>query len=478
MTDVQDPDSLRFALGILDYDVAALRPHFPGYPVFMAIVMLFHAMSGSISAAFTIVGGIATYLLCKGALRAVNAPLASPEGVLMIMLILFNPLIWTMGNRFMPDLLGAAVVVWIFTLLVRRDPPPGRDLIVGLFLTGLLAGIRLSYLPLVIVPMFAGLKRSGRWGSGIAALLLGLLLWLIPLAVDTGLPELYHAADRQAEGHFEDFGGTIETIPDIDVRRTSFLQGMIADGLGGWWPGRALLTIITSIGLIILFARGLWWLFDRETDGILIGIISLSLYIGWIILYQNIVYQPRHILPIVPFVLMIAWAGGQRLMRGSAWERGVVILVLCAYALTGIVLALQGREPTAIAQVARYLRADSMSDSVSDSQSESVRDRHIVSTDLICDYLRLNGVEGTYHIIDPLRPACSRLSRELAGVSPLYVIGWFDDCIDHEWDRRLRFRHNPFVNAVWPEIPVAIDDGDSGDVIADTTERVDAEEQR
>ena len=30
---IEDADSLRFALGILDYDVVKYQPHFPGYPV-------------------------------------------------------------------------------------------------------------------------------------------------------------------------------------------------------------------------------------------------------------------------------------------------------------------------------------------------------------------------------------------------------------------------------------------------------------
>jgi len=31
---IEDPDSLRFALGVIDFDVVRIQPHFPAYPVF------------------------------------------------------------------------------------------------------------------------------------------------------------------------------------------------------------------------------------------------------------------------------------------------------------------------------------------------------------------------------------------------------------------------------------------------------------
>ena len=39
---IEDADSLRFALGILDYDVVKYQPHFPGYPVYCFLVKIFY----------------------------------------------------------------------------------------------------------------------------------------------------------------------------------------------------------------------------------------------------------------------------------------------------------------------------------------------------------------------------------------------------------------------------------------------------
>ena len=38
---IEDADSLRFALGILDYDVVKYQPHFPGYPVYCFLVKIY-----------------------------------------------------------------------------------------------------------------------------------------------------------------------------------------------------------------------------------------------------------------------------------------------------------------------------------------------------------------------------------------------------------------------------------------------------
>ena len=56
---IEDADSLRFALGILDYDVVKYQPHFPGYPVYCFLVKIFYSFTNSLAISFSIVGGVA-----------------------------------------------------------------------------------------------------------------------------------------------------------------------------------------------------------------------------------------------------------------------------------------------------------------------------------------------------------------------------------------------------------------------------------
>ncbi len=242
ITYIEDPDSLRFALSVADeYDIAALQPHFPGYPLFWAAAELFYLPTGSFSTSFALVGGLATLGLVWALLRLWGRPLRSVEGTALAGVVALNPLLWLMGNRYMPDLLGTAWAVATLAMLMRAwngdGPGRRRAALVGVLLAGLLAGLRLSYLPLVVIPVLLVLARSDRPVRLIAAGGAGVGVWLVPMVLDTGLWTLIDVAWGQTTGHFTDFGGTVQTESDLGRRLAGTVQGLWADGLGGWWPG-------------------------------------------------------------------------------------------------------------------------------------------------------------------------------------------------------------------------------------------------
>ncbi len=429
-----DPDSLRFAHGLVDFDVAALQPHFPGYPLFIGLAKLLAIPGWDASITFALVGSVATLILIWGFLQLVETELWSPEGMLGALLILLTPMIWLMSVRYMPDLLGTAVAVSAAALLVRRDYQRESLLLLGIAMTGLLAGIRLSYLPLLIIPLLIGLIRAPRKIRAISVLLLSLLLWLVPLILDTGGSALVTAAELQSSGHFTDFGGTIGTIPDLEMRRVALLQGVIADGFGGFWEGRHPMTLMLILGLLALFGRGSWWIFSRDIDGLLTIGVTMVVYTGWILLFQNIVYQPRHVLPLLPFLIAPVWAGARVLLRQGSVGSIATSLLLGLLALVTITLALQQTRPTAIAQVAEYLRDDLPKEGI------------VSSTGLINWQLAASGVNARFVDVDS--------HRDSEGSTPDVVVGWFlEESEQGEYEVR-RFFHNPYVNRIWPEIPV------------------------
>ena len=426
-----DPDSLRFLQGLYDFDIVALQPHFPGYPVFIALARLFDLPGWDPSVTFALVGSLATLLTVYGVLRLLDTTLTAADGVLAAYLVLFTPMIWTMGVRHMPDLLGTAVALIGLVLLVRRDYQRESLLLLGIGVTGLLAGVRLSYLPLLAIPLLIGLIRAPRKGHAVAVLILSVAIWLLPMILDTGPGAFIEAAERQSSGHFTDFGGTIGTLPDLDLRRVSLLQGIVADGFGGYWRGRPLITLLMIVGLLGLFARGVWWIFTRDIDGLLTIALSMVVYIAWILLYQNVVYQPRHVLPLLPLLLAPIWAGARVLLSRGWFARLATSLLLALLAVISTTLALQHRGPTAIAQVAEYLRGETGDETT------------IASTRLITWQLQRAGVEGRYSDVD-----------SVAATEAAIVVGWFlpDSALDRY--QRLDFYHNPYVNRIWPEIPL------------------------
>ncbi|HAT48247.1 MAG TPA: hypothetical protein DCS71_04890, partial [Flavobacteriales bacterium] len=57
---IEDIDSLRFALSATEFDVINNKPHFPGYPVFVALLQCVHAMFNSVALSFSLLGAVAT----------------------------------------------------------------------------------------------------------------------------------------------------------------------------------------------------------------------------------------------------------------------------------------------------------------------------------------------------------------------------------------------------------------------------------
>ena len=450
---VEDPDSLRFALSVADeYNIDALQPHFPGYPVFWAAAELGTTLLGSFSAAFALVGGLATAGLLWALLRLWGHPLRSVEGAVLAGLVVVNPLLWLMGTRYMPDLMGTAWALATLAALVaalRGSSPTAarRWAVMGMAGAGLLAGLRLSYMPLVFLPVLIVLWRVDRRGQQVLAGTVGVLVWLVPMTLDTGFWTLVDVAWGQTSGHFTEFGGTIQTAPDLSRRMVGMVQGLWADGLGGWWPGRHPLTGIVSLGVLGLGGLGTWRLWKRDllrNRPTWLVLTSAGLYAVWIFFFQNVIHKSRHVLPLLPLLLLVIAAGGAALWR-ARWtgRRALLLGIGGAYAAVTLVLVAQHMSPTAIAQAEAYVERRA-------AASDSVR---VASVPLINDYLRAQQVDACYLSIEDSSDV-RRLRRAETGTT--LVVGTYASLLDREPTRTKTFYHNPYVNRMWPEVTVYI----------------------
>ena len=75
---IEDLDSLRFALGVVDYDVPRLQPHFPAYPVFCFAVKAIYAVTGRYAVAFAMLGGLSTFAILFFTLGLARIRITSP----------------------------------------------------------------------------------------------------------------------------------------------------------------------------------------------------------------------------------------------------------------------------------------------------------------------------------------------------------------------------------------------------------------
>ena len=439
---IEDPDSLRFALSVYDgYDVAAMQPHFPGYPVFWAAAKLGYSLTGSFAAAFSLIGGVATFGVALALQRLAGEKLNGTEGWALAALAIFGPLFWLMSNRYMPDMAGLALALGVFWFLTA----PGRSREAGFALAGLLAGLRLSYMPFALVPMCAALlpRRNRMRRLGIFAA--GVLVWLIPMTLDAGFQNLLASAGRQTAGHFAEFGGTVYTESGLGVRFLRLFEAIWADGLGAWWLDRHPLTMVTGAGVLVLVAAGAPAFADRirRDPAWRLHLAAWATYGLWALCFQNVLHKSRHALPLLPLLLMAVGFGLFRLIRArSPFARAAAIVFLAAYVATGVVLAMQHRQPTAIAQAKTCIEASLTGEDT------------VASIPLVHFYLSAQGVAAQYATPEDL--TAHRAEQERPG--RVFVVGDFPLSPPGRLAASGALYHNPYVNRMWSEVPMRVYD--------------------
>ena len=435
---IEDLDSLRFALSMVDYDVTKLQPHFPAYPVFCFVGKFIYVITGRYALAFSLIGGVSVFLTIFFLVKVTGIKNTSSVGLIAIFILFANPLLWLMSNRYMPDVMGVGLVLASLYFVTVQDEQP-RKVGFGFFLAGILGGVRLSCLPILIPALLMRLR--GRWQTlkFTAAGAAGVTIWLAPLIILTSWESLVDTAQTHSRGHFLDFGGTISSEPGLGLRLTKLFESIWADGFGLYWNGRHFITACTTVTLLgILIAN--WHTIKniKRSSFLSTSFIGCTIYFIWIFCFQNVVYKSRHVLPLVPFLaLFIAFACAKIVGQSNRILKMVLIVFFCCYGYVALHLVVQHKKPTAIAQIHQYLKT---------KESDKL---HVVSVPLIKYYLAAQGLQATY---TPIKTAedLAKLDEKLDDTSGLVVIG--SPLQDRVPKTMKTFYHNPYVNRMWPEL--------------------------
>ncbi len=350
---LEDLDSINFALGVRQFDVAHHQPHPPGYPLFIVLAKALHAaVPAEVTAlALVSVGGGALGLVALAALfRRVDQAGTPPRWPLAAAaLAATTPLYWFTAVRPLSDSSGlaAALVVQAITLAAQD----ARSLALAAFCGGLATGVR-SQVVWLTVPLLLlqGLRARGsgpkrREESGAlrlrpSALVLsgfafaaGLLLWFIPLVVITGGPAAYwHALFDQGA---EDLG-------NIQMLWTRHGPRDIADALyyafvAPWaiWP----VAVVALTCALVGFVR----LATRQRPALIVLAVAFLPYLVFDLLFQE-TFTSRYALPLVVPMAYLVVAG----LRTLPWDTGLAIAValamFCAH-LGGTSIAANSRMP-------------------------------------------------------------------------------------------------------------------------------------
>ncbi|OFW41713.1 MAG: hypothetical protein A3J29_11380 [Acidobacteria bacterium RIFCSPLOWO2_12_FULL_67_14b] len=402
-TSLEDIDSVNFALGLRDFNVAEHRPHPPGYPVYIALGKAAKAIVGSIGSPFDSPSGLAQGRPPESSVEARALAVLSLLGGLLAIAGLYGvfsclntrragesmpwttldvgafaataitvscPLFWYLAVRPMSDLPGLALALAAQACLMRafwqQAPGPdgdrrlspaatassGRMIVVGSLVAALSIGMRSQTVwftvPLLVLVLFDRVGRgvAGAMIGGGVAFVMGGLAWGIPLLVASGGLGPYLAALGTQAG--EDFAAGEMLYLNQTARSAAFalLRTFVHP-----WDSTTL-----AIGVLLLAAAGVAQLLWRDRRA-LVALIVLSVpYAVFHLLFQDTSFV-RYALPLVPAVALLA-VRGVTLISERAVPVTAAVVSIWAVAVASPVLVAYGSEPSPTVRVIEAMTAE------------------------------------------------------------------------------------------------------------------------
>lgn len=347
----------------------------------------------------------------------------------------------------MPDLLGLGLVALIFLFFFEAKAKEGQSsLVYFYFFLAMLAGIRISYIPIFIVPsMILFFGQYKKIPLQVTVFSIGMLSWVVPVIIDTGWSNLVDLAMGHLDGHFNEWGGTITTESSYASRFIMMTLYTWADGLGGYLPGRKWVSLPVSLLLISGISLGIYRFLKKPksnslTDPIYILLFSMLVYLVWIFLYQNVMYKSRHLMPLVFYLLMVITVGLTVLVKKIKWGWVVVGLAIAFNAiLTSKLVYMHKTTPSAIAQATVFLK--------------QVPGEHniIIGHPLINYYLQSQQIPDSFELKN-IEDISVEQVNEWSERSKVYSFFKIDQ--EGVTPKQHVFYHNPYVNRMWNIVTV------------------------
>ncbi len=358
-----DLDAVNFARSLNGFDLAAQAPHFPGYPVYVAMAHLASAAGASEVLALAlpglVLGGVAI-----GALGLVLRPYLGALGALVAAALLaLLPLPVLFGATPGSDGTGLALLVLAACAVLVADDSAPRAAVLAGALAGVALGARPSFLPALlglalVVPR--GRRLAALAGSG-----LGVVAWFVPLVVLTGPAQLLRIGSGFLLGHAGKWGGTVAVRPELGWRLENFGFDILAAGLGLPWPGvggdsvamlsaRLLLTLGLAGTLVALARAALRESLSAAERRVALLALALGVpYGAWMFLGQNLL-KARHALPVVLALALLVAVGVAVLARARPSHVSLSLAGAVAVSTAAVMLPValeQGREPSPAARL-------------------------------------------------------------------------------------------------------------------------------
>ncbi len=325
---LEDLDSINFALGVRQFDIARHQPHPPGYPVYIAMSKIttgalraagIDAASSRGLAIWSAIGAAAAIPAIFLFFRRLES--RDPLALWATVLVALSPLFWFTALRPLSDMPGFAMAMW--TLALLAGAASRRDIVLAALLAGFAVGLR-SQTAVLTFPFIAYTlvrRRDARAiGMTVAMLACAGLVWAVPMFVASGGLSAYLAAlSSQAEA---DLGGGVVMLWTHHGAR-DVLNALLNTFVWPWdrWPGFAICAL-AAVGAL----RITW----RSVPAAAALLVAFAPYAIFHLLFHETA-TTRYALPLVPVIGYAAMAAIEglpgRAMAGAAVGLSVISLL-------------------------------------------------------------------------------------------------------------------------------------------------------
>jgi len=309
---LDDWDSVQFALGLKEFNVAKHQPHPPGFPLYILFGTLLNALLKnellSLTCLSAFFGALSIFALYQLAKEMFNKQIALAASILTAI----TPMFWMYSVKAMSDMpalfFTLTAILFIFKYVKYKKT---GDLYAASLLSAVSAGVRpysaVLLFPLLVCAVFLRRKSAKNGLKALSVFAFATLAWFLPLILISGITEYFSSTDLFFKWVF---GNPVESIVSAELtldylggRVFSFLKNFL---LGGY--GINLQNLSSVEAILLFFIAGLLVCslkkFDRKDERIILFASALAPYLLMVFTFFPY-YNDRYLLIGVPLLSMI-----------------------------------------------------------------------------------------------------------------------------------------------------------------------------
>lgn len=345
---LEEVDSVQFALGVRNFDVAKHQPHPPGYPVYVFLgwlgFQITHEMALSLAAVNAVSAALAIVPFYYLTRNIFNEKVALVSSALLVV----NPGYWLTAEKSLSDGLAASLIILsVYLLYTGVRSENNRRICLSSIAFGMAVGARLTSFPFGLLwIVFLRKKLKALCYSG-ALFLLTCLTWFIPMIYLTGYDRYLTALRSQS--------GTVylESIFNPSITSYEVLTRVLYE-----YPAKALLWVsfgavphLEPLFLEILSALSLgilFWLAVKFARNVRIGGWNPRRTFFTLVLFPYSVWtaammlplNDRFLVPTVPWICMLlGWIAVKNRTRHRGMNSIIILFLVLATSIHSIYYA-------------------------------------------------------------------------------------------------------------------------------------------